>query len=33
MDSLGVSGFPIVKIGEEVIEGYNPDKYTKAMNA
>ena len=25
------SGFPIVRIGDEVIVGYNPDRYKKAL--
>jgi len=29
MDKEGVSGFPCVRIGDQVIEGYRPDLYAK----
>ena len=27
LDAEGVSGFPYVKIGNKVVEGYRPDRY------
>ncbi len=32
MDELGVSGFPFVRVGATVVVGYNPDKYTRALD-
>jgi glutaredoxin len=31
MDAEGINGFPYVKIDDEVIAGYLPDLYAKAM--
>lgn len=31
MDSFGVSNFPCVRIGDAVIEGYNPIRFTEAL--
>jgi len=31
VDAAGVNGFPFVKIGDEVIVGYQPDRYSKAL--
>ena len=31
VDAAGVTGFPYVKIGNEVIAGYQPERYAKAM--
>lgn len=31
MYKYGANGFPFVKIGEEVVVGYNPEKYSKIM--
>jgi len=31
MERYGASGFPYVVIGGDVIEGYNPEKYTKLL--
>jgi glutaredoxin len=33
LDAAGVSGFPYVRINDEVIEGYQPDLYTQALAA
>jgi len=32
LDAVGATGFPFVKIGNEVIVGYQPDRYAKALN-
>ena len=29
LDAEGVSGFPFVRIGDQVLEGYRPDRYAK----
>ncbi|MCE5256108.1 MAG: glutaredoxin family protein [Spirochaetaceae bacterium] len=31
MDSYCASGFPFVKIGEYVVEGYRPDRYAELL--
>ena len=31
MDSLGATGVPIVRIGDEVISGYDPDRFARAL--
>lgn len=31
LDSAGASGFPFVRIGDQVVVGYQPDKYTKLL--
>jgi glutaredoxin len=31
LDAEGVTGFPFVKIDDEVIAGYLPDSYTRAL--
>ena len=31
LDAAGASGFPFVKIGDEVIIGYQPDRYAGAL--
>lgn len=31
MENHGASGFPYVMIENDIIEGYNPDKYTKLL--
>jgi glutaredoxin len=31
LDAAGASGFPFAKIGGEVISGYQPDRYVKAL--
>ena len=31
LDAAGVKGFPYVRIGDEVIEGYRPDRYTRLL--
>jgi glutaredoxin len=31
LDAAGATGFPFVKIDDEFIVGYQPDRYTKAM--
>ncbi|MGP0018312.1 MAG: glutaredoxin family protein [Candidatus Sulfotelmatobacter sp.] len=33
LDAAGATGFPFVKIGDEVIAGYRPDLYSKALKA
>jgi len=33
MDKLGESGFPVVKIGDEVVCGYNPEQFEKALES
>jgi glutaredoxin len=32
LDAAGATGFPFVKIGNEVIVGYQPDRYAKALD-
>ncbi len=31
LDAAGVTGFPYVKIGSEVISGYQPERYSSAL--
>ena len=31
VDAAGANGFPYVKINDEVIVGYQPERYTKAL--
>ena len=31
LDAAGVTGFPYVKIGDEVISGYQPQRYASAL--
>ena len=31
LDAAGASGFPFVKIGNHIIEGYRPDRYAEAL--
>ena len=31
LDAAGVTGFPYVKIGDEVISGYQPERYAMAL--
>jgi glutaredoxin len=31
IDAVGATGFPFVKIGDIVIEGYNPQSYAEAL--
>jgi glutaredoxin len=31
LDAAGVTGFPYVKIGDEVISGYQPERYSAAL--
>jgi glutaredoxin len=31
LDAAGVTGFPYVKIGDEVIAGYQPERYSSAL--
>jgi hypothetical protein len=31
LDAAGASGFPFVKIGDQVITGYQPEAYAKAL--
>jgi hypothetical protein len=31
IDAVGATGFPFVKIDDEVIAGYLPERYKKAM--
>ncbi len=33
LDAAGATGFPYAKIGDEVIVGYQPERYTKALNS
>ncbi len=33
LDAAGATGFPFVKIGDEVIADYRPDLYSKALKA
>lgn len=33
LDAAGASGFPFVKIGDQVIMGYQPDAYAKALKS
>ena len=31
LDAAGANGFPFVRIGDEVVEGYQPDCYAKLL--
>jgi len=31
IDAVGANGFPFVKIGDIVVEGYNPQSYAEAL--
>jgi hypothetical protein len=31
LDAAGASGFPFVKIADEVIVGYQPERYSSAL--
>jgi glutaredoxin len=31
LDAAGATGFPFVRIGEEVITGYQPERYSRAL--
>ena len=31
LDAAGASGFPFVKIGNHVVEGYRPDRYAELL--
>ena len=31
IDAVGANGFPFVKIGDIVVEGYNPQSYDEAL--
>jgi len=31
LDAAGVTGFPYVKIGDEAISGYQPERYSSAL--
>lgn len=31
LDAAGVTGFPFVRIGEEIITGYQPERYSRAL--
>ncbi|WP_435628557.1 glutaredoxin family protein [Candidatus Ferrigenium straubiae] len=31
LDAEGASGFPFVRIGDQVVVGYQPDRYTKLL--
>jgi glutaredoxin len=33
LDAAGVTGFPYVKIGDEVISGYQPERYSSALRS
>jgi glutaredoxin len=33
LDEHQANGFPFVKIGNEVVNGYNPDRYTELLKA
>jgi glutaredoxin len=32
LDAEGVSGFPFVRIGNEIVVGYQPDRYAKLLD-
>ena len=32
LDAAGASGFPFVKIGTHIVEGYRPDRYDELLN-
>ncbi len=31
LDAEGVKGFPFVRIGDQAVEGYQPDRYAKLL--
>ena len=31
LDAAGATGFPFVKIGNEIVEGYRPDRYAELL--
>jgi glutaredoxin len=31
LDAAGATGFPFVRIGEEIITGYQPERYSRAL--
>jgi glutaredoxin len=31
LDAAGASGFPFVKIGDHIVEGYRPDRYAELL--
>ncbi len=31
LDAAGATGFPFVRVGDEIIVGYQPDRYTRAL--
>ncbi len=31
LDAAGATGFPFVRVGDETIVGYQPDRYTRAL--
>jgi glutaredoxin len=33
LDAAGATGFPFVKMGDQVIAGYQPDLYAKALKS
>jgi glutaredoxin len=33
LDAAGATGFPFVRIGDEVIAGYQPELYSKALRS
>ena len=33
LDTAGASGFPFVKIGDRIVEGYRPDVYAELLGA
>ena len=33
LDAAGATGFPYAKIGDEVISGYQPDRYASALKS
>ena len=33
LDAAGATGFPFAKIGDEVISGYQPDAYSRALRS
>jgi glutaredoxin len=32
LDAAGASGFPFVKIGNQIVEGYRPDRYAELLD-
>jgi glutaredoxin len=32
LDAMGVKGFPFVRIGDQVVEGYRPDRYAQLLS-